>query len=110
MRGGWGAIRPTRPRIRAGLSSRRSDPPRRRCRRSHAARRERGASVRELLEEAKIVLVEQPDVLDLIFENRNPLDADAPREAVIAFSVVADPYPGFAWGIGIERIAILKYQ
>src|SRR5476651_1498456 len=46
-------------------------------------------SVRELLEESQIVLVEQPDVLDLIAENRDALDADAPREAGVFLRVVA---------------------
>src|SRR5262252_2141387 len=46
----------------------------------------------ELLEEAEIVLVEQADVFDLVLEDRDALDADAPGEARVAFGVVADGF------------------
>src|SRR5947199_4044774 len=46
--------------------------------------------VRELLQESQIVLVEQPDVLDLAAQDRDALDADAPREAGVLLGIVAD--------------------
>src|SRR4029077_3978398 len=47
------------------------------------------ALVRELLQKSQIILVYQPDVLHLIAQNRNALDAEAPREARVLFRVVA---------------------
>src|SRR3989442_2665887 len=48
--------------------------------------------VRKLLQESQVVLVEQPDVFDLIPQNRDALDADAPREAGVALGIVADRF------------------
>src|SRR3954471_13556896 len=50
------------------------------------------ASVRKLLEEPQVVFVKQPDVLDLIPQDRDPLDADAPGEAGVFLGVVADRF------------------
>src|SRR6185436_13739576 len=47
-------------------------------------------SVRKLFKKSQVVLVEQPDVLDLIFEDRDALDADAEGEAGVALRVVPD--------------------
>src|SRR3984893_11679989 len=47
-------------------------------------------SVRELLQKPEIVLVKQPDVFDLIPQDRDALDTDAPREAGVLLGVVAD--------------------
>src|SRR5258706_8698774 len=48
--------------------------------------------VRELLQKPQVVLVEQPNVLDLIAQDRDALDADAPREAGVLLRVVADRF------------------
>src|SRR6185312_8946539 len=55
-------------------------------------RTRRMRSVLELLEEAQVVLVEEPDVFDLVFEDGDALDADAPREARVPLGVVADGF------------------
>src|SRR5689334_10972133 len=47
-------------------------------------------SVFELLQEPEVVFVKEADILDLVLENRNPFDADPPREAGVALGVVAD--------------------
>src|SRR5215467_13322163 len=52
----------------------------------------RWALVRELFKKSQIVLVEQPDVFDLVLQNRNALDADAPRESRVALRIVADGF------------------
>src|SRR4029079_6990675 len=53
-------------------------------------RTERAASVRELLEEAKVVFVEQPDVFDLVAQDGDPLDPHAPGEPGVLLGVVPD--------------------
>ena len=49
-------------------------------------------SQRELLEEAQVVLVEQPDVVDAVLQHRDALDAHAEREAGDLLRVVADRF------------------
>src|ERR1044072_8723348 len=49
-------------------------------------------SVRKLFQEPEVVLVEQPDVLDLVAQDGHPLDAHAPREAGVLLRVVADRF------------------
>src|SRR6266566_1657994 len=46
----------------------------------------------KLLEEPKVVLVEEPDVFDLIPQDRYAFDADAPGEARVCFGVIADRF------------------
>src|SRR5262245_23086850 len=52
--------------------------------------RSRIRSVRELLQEPEVVLVKQPDVADLMPEDRDPLDAEAPGEPGVFLCVVTD--------------------
>src|SRR5579883_1946755 len=44
----------------------------------------------ELLEEAQVVGVEVADVVDAVAQQREALDAESPREAGVAFRIVAD--------------------
>ena len=46
--------------------------------------------MRELLQQPKIVVIKQTDVLHLILEECYPIDADAERPAGVAFGVVTD--------------------
>src|SRR5687768_5106489 len=48
-----------------------------------------GRASAELLQEAKVVLVEETDVVDVVLEHRDPLDAHAEGEALDALGVVA---------------------
>src|SRR5439155_6700183 len=59
------------------------------CPSSPSCFRGSSSSVRKLLQKPEIVLVEQPDVLDLVPQDRDTLDADAPREAGVFLGVVA---------------------
>src|SRR5262249_43023031 len=83
--------RPPPPRSRAARSRAPRSQHRRRHRRAREARSRR-VSQRELLQEAQVVLVEQPDVLDAPFEERDALDAHAEGEAGVALRVVADGF------------------
>src|SRR6185437_15930260 len=87
-------------RIRAGRASSRLPRPRRSPRRARATT-DTGPSQRKLLQEPQVVLVEEADILDAPLEEREPLDADAKREAGVAFGVVAD---GFEHG-GMDHAA-----
>src|SRR5436190_23064497 len=49
----------------------------------------RSRDAAELLEEANVALVEQPDVGDAVHGHRRPVDPEAEREARIAFGVVS---------------------
>ena len=49
-------------------------------------------SQRKLLQETKIVFVEQPDVIDAVLQHGDALDAHAEREAGVALGVVADGF------------------
>src|SRR5207253_57552 len=49
-------------------------------------------SIRELLEESKVVLVKETDVFNLVSQDRNPLDADAPCESGVSLRIVADGF------------------
>src|SRR5215471_21726060 len=51
-----------------------------------------GASQRELLQEAEVVLVEEANVLDAPLEQRESLDTDAERETGVSLWVVADRF------------------
>src|SRR5687768_13480704 len=77
------------PRSREGTSRARSRP-RFRARPRTRAARTAGPSCGELLEEPEIVLVEQADVVDAVFQHRDAFDAGAEGESRIAFGVVAD--------------------
>src|SRR6059036_1108931 len=44
----------------------------------------------ELGQEAQVVLVQQPDVVDAVLQHGDPLDAEAEGEAGVALGVVAD--------------------
>ena len=72
----------------------RSPPACRARRRTRAARRARTfiRRMRELLEEAQVVLVEQADVVDAVLQHRDALDAHAEREAGDLLRVVADRF------------------
>src|SRR3954469_5276422 len=52
--------------------------------------RRRSPSVGKLFQKPKIVLVEQSNVFDLILEDSDAFDADAPRKSGVAFGIVAD--------------------
>src|SRR6185436_6091714 len=75
-----------------GATSRGRSRPRPRARPRTRGARRGGPSCRELLEEAEVVLVEQPDVVHAILEHRDALDAGAEREAGVALRVVADGF------------------
>src|SRR3954452_23695773 len=60
-----------------------------RARRSTSRPLSRMRASAELLQEAQVVVVQQPDVRHAVLERRDPLDPHAPGEALVALGVVA---------------------
>ena len=58
---------------------------------------------------AQVAVEERPQIRDAVFQHRQPVDAHAEGEALPFVGIDPDEWQGFAFGMGIDRLAMLKY-